>query len=267
MSSSKCLNNPNKFCHVCGSVMFKGESRVISESFISLYYQYFKRDVSDLDKNYVPDFVCSSCYTSLRLWSTGARKSMPFGAPMVWSRSRNHPKDCYFCNCKIGGHNRANRKFIEYPDFMSSIRPLPHGPELPVPPAPWSREEELLEDWIMAFYQTLNNPAYPPKLKVVNMVIGKPYRILAGRMVNSPWGETCLLEIQDGEQIRTIYLPQKISQSVKANSRQILPAFNSGKDFVTHRGNFDLTFVQAVEGEDQDEESELMEEDEDDTQR
>ncbi|KAJ8671053.1 hypothetical protein QAD02_002312, partial [Eretmocerus hayati] len=104
---------------------------------------------------------------------------------------------------------------------------------------------------IMAFYQTLNNPAYPPKLKVVDMVIGKPYRILAGRMVNSPWGETCLLEIQDGEQIRTIHLPQKISQSVKANSRQILPAFNSGKDFVTHRGNFDLTFVQAGEGEDQ----------------
>ncbi|KAJ8678063.1 hypothetical protein QAD02_013850 [Eretmocerus hayati] len=87
---------------------------------------------------------------------------------------------------------------------------------------------------IMAFYQTLNKPAYPPKLKVADMVIGKPYRILAGRMVNSPWGETCLLEIQDGEQIRTIYLPQKISQSVKANSRQFLPAFNSGKDFVTH---------------------------------
>ncbi|KAJ8677709.1 hypothetical protein QAD02_013496 [Eretmocerus hayati] len=119
----------------------------------------------------------------------------------------------------------------------------------------------------MASYQTLNNPAYPPKLKVVDMVIGKPYRILAGRMVNSPWGETCLLEIQDGEQIRTIYLPQKISQSVKANSRQFLPAFNSAEDFVTHRGNFDLTFVQAGEGEDQGGESELMEEDEDDTQR
>ncbi|KAJ8670833.1 hypothetical protein QAD02_002092 [Eretmocerus hayati] len=136
MSRSKCLNNPNKFCYVCGSVIFKGESRVLSESFISLYFQYFKRDVSDVDKNYVPDCVCASSYTTIRLWSTGTQKR----------------------------HNRANRKLIEYPDFTSSKRPLPHGPDFPVPPAPWSRQEESREDCdsgtdTIDFVEAEDNPA------------------------------------------------------------------------------------------------------------
>ncbi|KAJ8667721.1 hypothetical protein QAD02_009384 [Eretmocerus hayati] len=65
---------------------------------------------------------------------------------MIWSEPTNHPEDCYFCQCPTQGFNRKNRKLIQYPEFTKSQRPLRHGPDLPIPPAPWSRQEDLNED-------------------------------------------------------------------------------------------------------------------------
>ncbi|KAJ8677401.1 hypothetical protein QAD02_013188 [Eretmocerus hayati] len=146
MSKNHCKTDPNRFCYACGTLSFKGELRGLSASFISLYHAYFKRDVCNQGSSYVPRGVCGSCNTSLRAWSTGARKSMPFGSPMIWSESLNHPEDCYFCNCPTEGYNRKNHKEIEYPDFTSSKRPLAHGPDLPIPRAPWSDKKDIEED-------------------------------------------------------------------------------------------------------------------------
>ncbi|KAJ8673840.1 hypothetical protein QAD02_005102 [Eretmocerus hayati] len=115
MSRHLCQNDPDNFCYVCGSVTFEKESRVISESFISLYFEYSKRDVSDQDKKHVPHLFCASCYETLRLWSTGDRKSMPFGTPMIWGRPSVGLQDCYFCNHHIEDFNRRNRHLIKYP--------------------------------------------------------------------------------------------------------------------------------------------------------
>ncbi|KAJ8684804.1 hypothetical protein QAD02_020597 [Eretmocerus hayati] len=146
MSKIQCKVSPNRLCYVCGTLTFKGEIRDMTPSFMSLYHHYFKRDVRDQDKSYVPKGVCASCNTTLRAWSNGARKSMPFGSPIIWTRPSNHPEDCYFCNCLTEGYNRHNRKLIEYPDHTSSQRPRPHNSDSPIPPAPWIRREDDCED-------------------------------------------------------------------------------------------------------------------------
>ncbi|XP_076031289.1 uncharacterized protein LOC143019501 isoform X3 [Oratosquilla oratoria] len=43
-------------------------------------------------KNY-PNRTCAE---SLRSWSKGKMKSLPFGTPIVWREETDHVTDCYF---------------------------------------------------------------------------------------------------------------------------------------------------------------------------
>jgi hypothetical protein len=38
--------------------------------------------------------------------------------------------------CTLKGFNTKNKKEITYPSFPSAIRPVPHGPDIPVPNPP-----------------------------------------------------------------------------------------------------------------------------------
>ena len=58
---------------------------------------------------------------------------MPFAVPMVWREGKDHVADCYFCMTNFQGIIRKNKHCVEYPDVPSAIRPVPHGPDLPVP--------------------------------------------------------------------------------------------------------------------------------------
>jgi hypothetical protein len=42
----------------------------------------------------------------------------------------------------VAGYNKKNKKGITYPTFLSSKRPVPHGPELPVPSPPDNLRDE-----------------------------------------------------------------------------------------------------------------------------
>jgi hypothetical protein len=46
-----------------------------------------------------------------------------------------------FCCCDVNGYNSKNKKVILYPNFPSALRPVVHGPEVPVP-----QPIEILED-------------------------------------------------------------------------------------------------------------------------
>ncbi|GFV33066.1 uncharacterized protein TNCV_250701 [Trichonephila clavipes] len=53
---------------------------------------------------------------------------------MIWTEPKNHSDDCYFCSCSVQIFNLKNRKGISYPTIIrSAIRPVPHGPDLPIP--------------------------------------------------------------------------------------------------------------------------------------
>ena len=80
--------------------------------------------------------VCRGCVSSLRQWSIGKRKSLAFGVPVVWRELKGHGKECYFCSCVVAGFNSKNKHNIQYPNLPSAIRPVPHGPGIPIPLPP-----------------------------------------------------------------------------------------------------------------------------------
>ncbi|GFU74236.1 uncharacterized protein TNCV_4168271 [Trichonephila clavipes] len=66
---------------------------------------------------------------------------------MIWREPKNHSDDCYFCSCSVQGFNlKKNRKDISYRTIIrSAIRPVPHGPDLPIPSPP-DTLDNILDD-------------------------------------------------------------------------------------------------------------------------
>jgi hypothetical protein len=81
------------------------------------------------------------CVEDLRKWSKGKKKAFRFGVPVIWREPKYHRDDCYFCCYDVKGYNSKNKKVILYPNLHSALRPVVHGPELPVP-----QPTEILED-------------------------------------------------------------------------------------------------------------------------
>lgn len=52
---------------------------------------------------------------------------------MVWREGKDHGTICYFCMTNLKGINRKNKHQVQYPDVPSAIKPVPHGPNPPVP--------------------------------------------------------------------------------------------------------------------------------------
>jgi hypothetical protein len=42
----------------------------------------------------------------------------------------------------VTGYNKKNKKGIKYSNLLSAIRPVPHGPDLPVPSPPDNLSDE-----------------------------------------------------------------------------------------------------------------------------
>ena len=69
---------------------------------------------------------------------------------MVWGEPKYHSDVCYFCSCNVQGFNLKNKKDISYPNIQSAIRPIPHGPGVPIPSPPDSLEDILDDHEILA---------------------------------------------------------------------------------------------------------------------
>ncbi|GFU64863.1 uncharacterized protein TNCV_785141 [Trichonephila clavipes] len=90
--------------------------------------------------------LCFLCVEELRQWFKGKKKSFRFAVPMIWREPKNHSNDCYFCSCSVQGFNVKNRKDISYPTIIRlAIRPVPHGPDLPIPSPP-DTLDNILDD-------------------------------------------------------------------------------------------------------------------------
>ena len=68
---------------------------------------------------------------------------MPFAVSMVWREQSDHVTDCYFCMKAIRGFSRKNKSKIFYPVCKSTIKPVFHRPDLPVPQPPTEKEDSL----------------------------------------------------------------------------------------------------------------------------
>ncbi|KRZ93790.1 hypothetical protein T08_7081 [Trichinella sp. T8] len=101
------------------------------------YFAYFGIKLGDQDNSWATiHIVCHTCVEQLRKRSKKTLKSLPFGVPVVWQEPQNHVDDCYFCLSNVRGYNAKNRKYISYPNLPSATRPVPHGPDVPIPSPP-----------------------------------------------------------------------------------------------------------------------------------
>ena len=59
---------------------------------------------------------------------------MKFAIPRIWREPTNHTNDCYFCMVDPSIRRTGkNAPAIVYPSIPSSIAPVPHSDQLPVP--------------------------------------------------------------------------------------------------------------------------------------
>ena len=87
----------------------------------------------DQEKPWAPLVACKIYVERLRQWTSGTRKSMGFGIPMVWREPTNHVDDCYFCSINMTGVNKKKRQYLNYKCFPSAIWPVAHSTDITNP--------------------------------------------------------------------------------------------------------------------------------------
>ena len=67
---------------------------------------------------------------------------------MQWREQKNHYDD--FCMVNVTGYNNKNKKGIKYPNLLTAIRSVPHGPDLPVPSPPDNLSDESENSYLQS---------------------------------------------------------------------------------------------------------------------
>ena len=71
---------------------------------------------------------------TLRSWSHGKDKHLPFGIQVIWRELIDHIADCYFCMVNVKGFNKKNKHSIPISKLQFSFeRPVPHVVDAPKP--------------------------------------------------------------------------------------------------------------------------------------
>ena len=139
-----CKHDPDSFCYVCGVFLStKAIKHKITEAnnFANAYYAYFDVVVGDQGKNWAPHVVCGCCRSTLEAWYRGENRKMKFGVPRIWREPTDHLMNCYFCVVDVSHHRKRKKTSVfDYPDLPSSLRPIAHSDDLPVPPNPKMNE-------------------------------------------------------------------------------------------------------------------------------
>jgi len=97
----KYFNYPDVFCYICGRFTPTAQRQSINEFVHRAYFSDFKIKLRDQDKAWVPRKFCASCVKTLRSWSHGKDKHLPFGIPIIWREQIYHAADRYFCMVNV----------------------------------------------------------------------------------------------------------------------------------------------------------------------
>ena len=97
----------------------------------------FGMSIGNQDKTWSPHVCCRSCQSTLEGWLRGKIKCMPFAISRIWLEPTDHPNDCYFCMVDVSHYRKSqDKKIIVYPSIPTSIAPVPHCEDLPIPKPP-----------------------------------------------------------------------------------------------------------------------------------
>lgn len=106
------------------------------------YEKYFGMKIGDQDKSWAPRVICGTCRSNLEKWLSGRLKCMPFAVPRIWREPTNHVNDCFFCMTDLSAFKKTkNRANIIYPNIPSSLAPVCHSDDLPIPMPPSIEKE------------------------------------------------------------------------------------------------------------------------------
>ena len=149
-TSRACKHSSDVFCYVCGVFLSaKSLKHRITEAnnFCSAYKAYFGVPVGDQDKKWAPHVVCGSCRSTLEAWYRGESRKMKFAVPRIWREPTDHISNCYFCVVEVSHHRKGNKTDVfDYPDIPSSLRPVAHCDDLPVPSRPARGHDEVFSE-------------------------------------------------------------------------------------------------------------------------
>ena len=105
----KYSNNPDVFCYIYGSFTPTAQRQSINDFVWRAYFADFKIVLRDQDKALVPNKVCTSCVETLRSWSHGKDKHLPFGISKIWREQVDHVADRYLWMANVKGFNKKNK--------------------------------------------------------------------------------------------------------------------------------------------------------------
>lgn len=60
-----CKNEPNRFCYICGEVVFESNRRVINAATCLAYKNYFGFSIANQDRQWVPKVSMQNFVNSL----------------------------------------------------------------------------------------------------------------------------------------------------------------------------------------------------------
>lgn len=136
-TSRNCKHDADCFCYVCGVFLSsKSVKHGITDAnnFCSAYKAYFGVPVGDQNRNWAPHVVCGCCRSTLEAWYRGENRRMKFGVPRIWREPTDHHSNCYFCIVDVSRHRKGKKTDVfDYPDIPSSLRPVAHSDDIPVP--------------------------------------------------------------------------------------------------------------------------------------
>ena len=142
MSSKwKCRLSPDSFCYICGYYIgFKQQKHkklVFGHEACHCIQCLLWHDYRRPRKTWSPHVCCRRCRSTLEGWLRGEIKCMPFAIPRILWEPTNHLNDCYFCMIDVSHYRKSkDKRSTVYPSIPSSIAPVPHCEDLPIPESP-----------------------------------------------------------------------------------------------------------------------------------
>jgi hypothetical protein len=90
--------DPNDFCYVCAQFV-SGSKRNFTATLQEAYWKCFKTSCSDVEKQFTPSFICSTCHRNLYRYNETNDVKLPFRCPAIWTDYSSHEHGvCYFCS-------------------------------------------------------------------------------------------------------------------------------------------------------------------------
>ena len=180
----RCKHSPKALCFICGEFIktrARKHSVLASAKMCEAYNSYFSMPVGDQGRIWTPHFASDHCKKLWKVslvnilllnlnccvfsvydkkprlnywqqyffskWNRGEKRAMKFAIPRIWREPTNHTNDCYFYVVDPSKRRTGkNAPAIVYPSIPSSIAPVPHSNQLPVPIIPIRCQDPVSAD-------------------------------------------------------------------------------------------------------------------------